>query len=193
MKTLLSADMSGSSAESYPPGSSLSISSMSFGHRASVDAVECPKCGKRSIVERSSNIFDCLNCSFHRELPPVGRRAGLGRSGLSRSGLGRSGLGRSTVSQLSASHDDIHQRGSAQRSALLPQSERARVTSFPSHASLSQRSSLNALFNADGQPSSLDRDFNRFSLEMEEEMGDADQSQPWVFAVIAVIFGILLL
>jgi ribosomal protein S27AE len=34
-------------------------------------AVECPKCGKRSIVERSPNRFDCLNCNFHRALPPV--------------------------------------------------------------------------------------------------------------------------
>lgn len=31
----------------------------------------CPKCNKRSIVRRSTNTFDCLNCNFHKQLPPV--------------------------------------------------------------------------------------------------------------------------
>ncbi len=33
--------------------------------------VECPKCSKRSIIRRSPNTFDCLNCNFHKELAPV--------------------------------------------------------------------------------------------------------------------------
>lgn len=33
--------------------------------------LECPKCSKHSIVRRSPNTFDCLNCNFHKELPPV--------------------------------------------------------------------------------------------------------------------------
>lgn len=43
------------------------------------EAVECPKCGKRSIVRRSADLFECLNCSFHKELTPVSvsRRANL--------------------------------------------------------------------------------------------------------------------
>lgn len=39
--------------------------------RASTEAVECPKCKKRSIVRRSPNLFSCLNCNFQKELPPV--------------------------------------------------------------------------------------------------------------------------
>jgi len=35
------------------------------------ETVECPKCSKRSIVKRSPTTFDCLNCNFHKELPPV--------------------------------------------------------------------------------------------------------------------------
>lgn len=34
-------------------------------------ATPCPKCHKRTIVQRSLNTFDCLNCSFHKQLPPV--------------------------------------------------------------------------------------------------------------------------
>lgn len=87
MKTLLAAVLSDSSndslsssrlsdrlpnqlsgARAHPAGSKLP-----FGRR-STDLVECPKCGKRSIVARSQNTFDCLNCNFHRELPPVARQ-----------------------------------------------------------------------------------------------------------------------
>ena len=57
--------------------------------------VECPKCAKRTIVKRSHNTFDCLNCNFHKELPPV---AGALRTPLSLSsglpaGLPPRGLG----------------------------------------------------------------------------------------------------
>lgn len=33
--------------------------------------LECPKCSKYSIITRSPNTFDCLNCNFHKQLPPV--------------------------------------------------------------------------------------------------------------------------
>lgn len=35
------------------------------------ETVACPSCGKPSIVRRSPNIFDCLNCNFHKEFPPL--------------------------------------------------------------------------------------------------------------------------
>ncbi len=50
---------------------SKSPSNHPFGSRAQAEAVECPKCNKRSIVRRSHNTFDCLNCSFHKELAPI--------------------------------------------------------------------------------------------------------------------------
>ncbi|NEP19927.1 MAG: hypothetical protein F6J97_24080 [Leptolyngbya sp. SIO4C1] len=31
-------------------------------------SVECPKCGKRAIVNHSDYQYHCLNCSFHRDL-----------------------------------------------------------------------------------------------------------------------------
>ena len=34
-------------------------------------AIECPKCGKHTVVKRSPNHFDCLNCSFQKSLSPV--------------------------------------------------------------------------------------------------------------------------
>ena len=46
-------------------------------HRSLAEAVECPKCGKHSIVKRSPNTFNCLNCNFHKELPPVAPTARL--------------------------------------------------------------------------------------------------------------------
>ena len=90
MKTLLAAVITDRSTETsiprrrlfdrFPDSSSTSNSSstltgsmptqLPFGRR-STDFVECPKCGKRSIVARTQNTFDCLNCNFHRELPPV--------------------------------------------------------------------------------------------------------------------------
>jgi hypothetical protein len=32
------------------------------------DVVECPKCGKRSIVSLSSTLYHCLSCDFKRDL-----------------------------------------------------------------------------------------------------------------------------
>ena len=37
----------------------------------------CPKCNKRSLVRRSPNTFDCLNCNFHKQLPPISNEASL--------------------------------------------------------------------------------------------------------------------
>ena len=37
-------------------------------------ATPCPKCNQRAIVQRSLNTFDCLNCDFHKRLPPIGAR-----------------------------------------------------------------------------------------------------------------------
>ncbi len=31
------------------------------------EVVECPKCGKRTIVQRNPDVFLCLNCDFQRD------------------------------------------------------------------------------------------------------------------------------
>ncbi len=31
-------------------------------------SLECPKCGKHSIVEASANQYHCLNCDFQRQI-----------------------------------------------------------------------------------------------------------------------------
>jgi len=51
------------------------------------EAIECPKCGKHSVVRRSPNVFDCINCSFHKELPPVATSASLPSARLPRHSL----------------------------------------------------------------------------------------------------------
>lgn len=54
------------------PGSLSGLSSLSsLSNRMRSEPLECPKCGKRSIVTRSPHTFDCLNCNFHKQLPPV--------------------------------------------------------------------------------------------------------------------------
>ena len=193
MKTSLTAATSGSSADPHRSASLLPISGMSFAQSASVDAVECPQCGKRSIVERSSNIFDCLNCGFHRELPPIARQSGLTRSTRSPR-LGSPRQNASTDGQ----RDDF----SPQTLLSLEQDHTMTARRHPQkgvplssrHASprdmrVAQHSRFNSLLSSDVQHASLDR----FALDMGEEMAEADKSQPWIFAVIAVIFGILLL
>lgn len=93
MKNLLTAVIPNRSAELHshsqllnqlsgqsPDGLSLSSSSLANLGRRSTDRVECPKCGKRSIVTRDQNTFDCLNCNFHRELPPVAKQLASRRS-----------------------------------------------------------------------------------------------------------------
>jgi len=68
------------------------------------ETIECPKCGKHSVVRRSPNVFDCINCSFHKELPPVAASSSLPLSG-------RPNHPRSVHSLLSSpqrSHGDLH-------------------------------------------------------------------------------------
>ncbi|MGB3404368.1 MAG: hypothetical protein WBA77_16915 [Microcoleaceae cyanobacterium] len=31
------------------------------------DGLECPKCGKHTIIQRSNDLFQCLNCDFVRD------------------------------------------------------------------------------------------------------------------------------
>ena len=31
-------------------------------------AIECPKCGKKSIVSHQTGVYQCLNCDFERNL-----------------------------------------------------------------------------------------------------------------------------
>jgi hypothetical protein len=35
------------------------------------DAVECPQCGKYSIVKAEDFYYHCLNCNFHRDLSDI--------------------------------------------------------------------------------------------------------------------------
>ena len=32
-----------------------------------IDGVECPKCGRHTIVQRHQDVFLCLNCDFQRD------------------------------------------------------------------------------------------------------------------------------
>ena len=36
-----------------------------------VEAVECPKCGKHTIVKQNDHLYSCLNCSFEKDLTPA--------------------------------------------------------------------------------------------------------------------------
>ncbi|NJM99134.1 MAG: hypothetical protein HC800_20110 [Phormidesmis sp. RL_2_1] len=76
MKSSLSAMMPSDSSNRYLSCSLSSPLSPLLGdslNRSSSETVACPKCNRRSIVMRSPNTVDCLNCSFHKELPVVSR------------------------------------------------------------------------------------------------------------------------
>ncbi|MEB3887036.1 hypothetical protein [Lyngbya sp. CCY1209] len=32
------------------------------------EGIECPKCGKRTVVQRSETVFQCISCDFKRDL-----------------------------------------------------------------------------------------------------------------------------
>ncbi|MEL6137633.1 MAG: hypothetical protein AAFQ61_04890 [Cyanobacteria bacterium J06626_23] len=36
-----------------------------------VESVECPKCGKHTIVKSDDHLYRCLNCSFKKDLSPA--------------------------------------------------------------------------------------------------------------------------
>ncbi|MGC9525720.1 MAG: hypothetical protein ACP5D7_09305 [Limnospira sp.] len=31
------------------------------------DGIECPKCGKRTVINRREDLFECINCEFKRD------------------------------------------------------------------------------------------------------------------------------
>jgi hypothetical protein len=35
------------------------------------DGLECPKCGKHTIIQRNHDLFQCLNCDFVRDFSYV--------------------------------------------------------------------------------------------------------------------------
>lgn len=43
-----------------------------------IEMLECPNCGKHSLVAQSRDKYSCLNCNFRRDLsrPYVGKGAG---------------------------------------------------------------------------------------------------------------------
>ncbi|MEO1621634.1 MAG: hypothetical protein AAFU53_11465 [Cyanobacteria bacterium J06632_3] len=53
----------------------LSSFSSSFSRRVTSEPIECPECRKHTIVKRAPNVYDCINCGFHKELPPVAPRS----------------------------------------------------------------------------------------------------------------------
>jgi len=46
------------------------------------DGIECPKCGKRTVIKRREDLFECLNCEFRRDFsksqkkPPTQKPSG---------------------------------------------------------------------------------------------------------------------
>lgn len=51
------------------------------------DGVECPRCGKRTIVQRHPDVFQCLNCDFQRDFSrSQSRDKSKGSSGSQKSG-----------------------------------------------------------------------------------------------------------
>lgn len=40
------------------------------------DALECPRCGKRTLVQKSQNRYQCLWCHFQRDLSGPGLGGG---------------------------------------------------------------------------------------------------------------------
>ncbi|MEO0539584.1 MAG: hypothetical protein AAFZ80_01835 [Cyanobacteria bacterium P01_A01_bin.105] len=44
---------------------------MTFISSRLVEPVECPKCGKHTIVKQDEHHYRCLNCSFEKDLTPA--------------------------------------------------------------------------------------------------------------------------
>ena len=44
------------------------------------ESVECPKCGKHTIVKQDRHLYRCLNCSFKKDLSPAASSASLGNN-----------------------------------------------------------------------------------------------------------------
>ncbi|KPQ35117.1 MAG: putative transposase DNA-binding domain [Phormidesmis priestleyi Ana] len=126
----------------------------------SAESVECPKCGKRSIVRRSANMFNCLNCNFHKELPPL---------------------------PLSSSHRHTSQR--------LYKSLEQLPTHSLTHLSDSQADQpLNRKIAAIIQASEREDEARRRTLSRaEQEPEKEDGIQAFIFSVIAVLIGLILL
>ncbi|MBE9130124.1 MULTISPECIES: hypothetical protein [unclassified Coleofasciculus] len=38
------------------------------------DYTECPKCGKKSIVQRKNDLYQCLACDFKRDFTPAPKK-----------------------------------------------------------------------------------------------------------------------
>jgi predicted RNA-binding Zn-ribbon protein involved in translation (DUF1610 family) len=69
--SLPASDFSEAVLSNSPDATAISTVSTLLGGRTRAETVECPKCGKHSIIRRSPNAFNCLNCNFHKELPPL--------------------------------------------------------------------------------------------------------------------------
>ena len=45
---------------------------------ADLGQIECPRCGKHTVVQRTENAYCCLNCNFHRDLSRSGEESTVG-------------------------------------------------------------------------------------------------------------------
>lgn len=59
---------------------------------ASTTAVECPKCGKLTIVSQPDNSYRCLSCDFHRDFSKDKKRKGSKSGGVLPLALSAAGL-----------------------------------------------------------------------------------------------------
>lgn len=54
------------------------VSSSESSSAREMGQIECPRCGKHSVVQQTENAYRCLNCNFHRDLSRPGEESTLG-------------------------------------------------------------------------------------------------------------------
>lgn len=144
----------------------------------------CPKCSKRSIVQRSPNTFDCLNCNFHKRLPALSasHRLAAPRSKPGRAKPGRAKPGR------------FKPRGGARRLETdgLGSYElgNAEIEGNELDNGLIGHGSLSRFLETSRSPLYITPNHN---IAPDDIPAETDAAQPVFFAVIAVIIGILIL
>ena len=125
----------------------------------------CPKCNKRTLIQRSHNRFDCLNCNFHKQLPPVhSARYASPLSSAPRSLTPTGSYDRSRISRY-----DLEESGS---------------NSLTGRRQLGQ-GGLSRLIETTPSYTHRSHDYGAYK--------EFDATQPLIFAAIAVIIGLFIL
>ena len=152
-------------------------------NRADCLTTSCPRCNKRSIVQRSPNTFDCLNCNFHKQLPPVRPTRyspPLNSLPLNSPPLANPSAGRSLPPLRSYRHD---------QNSSHPAFGYGLDDSEPDDSSVGSRplgqGSLSRLLDTSRRYAYREQAYNMHS--------EINTVQPLVFAVIAVIIGLFIL